>query len=174
MVWTKHGRLPWGTTGAWSVSAWSLTQPLNRLWSGSAMYNSIMQPFHGQRTPTVLIQTPPKGQTQHWKLKLKSLFSQIVFLIYKEYVGFCDKSLKVSKYKTDTSVTVCIYTEADQNNPSCRCCTWFSTAVQFQVWQQLLQLQLQLIETDCRHPTYIFNIWRLPTGIPGDPKNKVF
>lgn len=47
-----------------SVSAWSLAQAVNRRWSGSAMYNSIMQPFHGQRTPTVLIQTLPKGQTQ--------------------------------------------------------------------------------------------------------------
>lgn len=64
IVGTKHGRLPWGTVVARSVSAWSLAQPVNRLWSGSAMYNSIMQPFHGQRTPTVLIQIPPKGQTQ--------------------------------------------------------------------------------------------------------------
>lgn len=64
IVGTEHGRRPWGTVVAWSVSAWSLAQPVNRLWSGSAMYNSIMQPFHGQRTPTVLIQTPPKGQTQ--------------------------------------------------------------------------------------------------------------
>lgn len=31
MVGTEHGRLPWGTIGAWSVSAWSLTQPVNRL-----------------------------------------------------------------------------------------------------------------------------------------------
>lgn len=42
-----------------------VAKPLNRLWSGSAMYNSIMLLFHGQRTPTVLIQTPPMWQTKH-------------------------------------------------------------------------------------------------------------
>lgn len=136
MVRTKHGRLPWGTIGAWSVSAWSLTQPLNRLWSGSAMYNSIMQPFHGQRTPTVLIQTPPKGETESTQLKLKSLFCQTVFLIYKESVGFSNKSLKVNNYKTDTSMSLCIYTGAEYQ--SCRYHGLFSTTVQFQVWKSVL------------------------------------
>lgn len=109
IVGTEHSRLPWGTVVAWSVSARSLAQPVNRLWSGSAMYNSIMQPFHGQRTLTVLIQTPPKGQTQTEHSAELEVFisSNCLFNLKRRNVWFYDyevfkkwRNIK-QKYKCD-------------------------------------------------------------------------
>lgn len=109
---SEHGTLPWGTVAAWSVGAWSLAQPVNRFWSGSAMYNSIMQPFHGQRTPTVLIQTAPKGQTD-WRAEVEDFILSNVLFNLKLYAWIYDirkNTWKTNiKYKTKTQAWLCVF-----------------------------------------------------------------
>lgn len=92
-----------------SVSAWSLAQPVNRRWSGSAMYNSIMQPFHGQRTPTVLIQTPPKGQTQTKRsAKVKDFILSNCLFNLKRCLILELHLRKIMEHKTELQVWSCV------------------------------------------------------------------
>lgn len=116
---------PWGTVAAWSVSAWSLTQPVNRLWSGSAMYNSIMQPFHGQETPSVLIQTPPKGQKQSEQREV-FILSKCPFTLDR----LCVQILKKKRRKYYKKPQVRLYGFTDRHG----------SGTSFGEWEQALRL----------------------------------
>lgn len=82
------------------------------------MYNSIMQPFHGQRAPSVLIQIPPKGQARTKRpagLDVFILLNCLFFFLWakKENVSFFfSKEEKAKATKDNESVAVAEYLRA--------------------------------------------------------------
>lgn len=79
------------------------------------MYNSIIQTFHGQRTPTVLIQTPPKGpaQTKH---SLAEVEVFILSLCFPSKKNVCDCCIQVLKSDQNLKQQPKYESKAVQNN----------------------------------------------------------